>query len=629
MNKKKIFNIVFMLFMIRILFLILIPPFIGIANNGDFQRLMNPVGLDYKINIWDNGENYRNHCWNWITNEFVYIEPINNGWHQIFAIFPYIAIALSNKIFGGYFDIRFLGVVNAAFYCFAVFILVRLIEKIKSYLSYVLLAVAVIVLGDSYILQYFNSFYTEIGSVTFALLFWELLVIALLYGKDRGIFQKVVLIIINSVVALFAIMSKQQDILLVLPVIVIFFTLFKRFKFKFRFFILWAICFMICIGISFKVNTAGGNITSFNVTSCDLLMLSEKPEEHLKELGFEDKDIEIIMSGVGNSAFSLPYDWKIYGDKFTRMTEIKMIMKEPKIFFKMAYKRAAGLFTDAPLGNYMQSSGAAGQEKTKENRIWYNLKNIIYAHNLYFYIAVVLIALIFALMGSKIKAFSDIPRDLFYIYACLPIANILRFVTVLLGDSSHDDLKHFFSINFEFDFMFLCNMILMVKIIVYVLERMGITNDILAHSLKTYWKTLVMLVICIAILYIGFSGLRYYHEKNAVIGTTMDSMNVENGVYADGWIEKNSSFKIRAGEEGEIRISLWNPQELKGNEEICIYVNEKLAYEGAIEEQSFYIDVEGKPNKVNKVDIETNAYIIDKGADARQLSLVLINVEGR
>lgn len=58
-----------------------------------------------------------------------------------------------------------------------------------------------------------------------------------------------------------------------------------------------------------------------------------------------------------------------------------------------------------------------------------------------------------------------IPRDLFLIYWMLPISNLLRFLTIMLGDGSHDDIKHFFTVNFEFDAMIMSNCILLFFIL--------------------------------------------------------------------------------------------------------------------------------------------------------------------
>lgn len=360
------FTIIFILFTARIFFLILIPPFIGIANNGDFQRLMLPAGVDFGVNVWDTQEHYQEYFWNWVTNNFTYIQPSDNGWHNIFVIFPHIAVALGKIFTKETFDIRFMGFVNASFYLLPVFLLFRLIEKIPGIKSYLILILVCLVLGDSYILQYFNSFYTESGSVTFVLLLWVLLAGSFLHGKDQNVKKRVRIVVLDSIVALFAILSKQQDILLLLPVLFIFSILFYRFRFKRSQFIIWALAFLALTGGMFKYNTAAGNITAFNVICTDMLTLSSMPQKQLEDLGMDQQGIDTVMNELGNSAFTVSYNWEEYANIFDRKAELKILAKEPAIFFRMVENRAQQLFTDAPLGNYMQSSGAAEREKTQK-----------------------------------------------------------------------------------------------------------------------------------------------------------------------------------------------------------------------------------------------------------------------
>ena len=57
-----------------------------------------------------------------------------------------------------------------------------------------------------------------------------------------------------------------------------------------------------------------------------------------------------------------------------------------------------------------------------------------------------------------------IPKEGFMVYTLLPVGNILRFIAVILGDAN-EDIKHFFTVNFEFDFMYVINIILLVYVI--------------------------------------------------------------------------------------------------------------------------------------------------------------------
>lgn len=467
--KQKIFLVIFILFVSRVLFLILFPPYIGIADNGDFQRLSVSVGLNYAYNPWS-AENYNNTFFNYITNNFIHVAPLDNGWHQIFAIFPYMAIFLSDQLLNGNFDLRLLGFINACIYFIGVYLILNFIKRVNNFWSYIFLVLLIMVFSDSYILQYFNSFYTEPGSVSSILILWGLLLLGFSVIVNKNMVIRLLFLAAVTVDATFSVSNKQQDILLLFPVIWIIWHLLNDFKCNTFFKITWTICFLCINGVLFINNTAGGNITTYNVISMDILKYSDDPEEHLYAMGFNDSEVQIFLQGVGRNAFENDIPWKEYESYFSRSNELKILLREPNIILQMITNRSSALFQDDPkLGNYLKESGASPKEKTKENKLWSQLKSLFYGTGIVFYLLVITIAIIISLFGYKINAFMAIPnrKALFKIYTFLPLSNMLRFFTVILGDSSHDDIKHFFTLNVEFDVLYLINVCALVHIILY------------------------------------------------------------------------------------------------------------------------------------------------------------------
>ena len=451
--------------------MILNPVFIGIANNGDFQRLMTTVGLDYPYNAWS-PENYDKSFWNFVPNPYAYIQPVESSWNQIFAVFPKLAIALSTIAGAQYFDIRFMGFVNAVVYIAAVYVIVRCIMRIDGAWSYVWLALTLWILGDGYILQYLNSFYTEIGSVTGMLLVLGLTLYGFLRGKERKTLWKILLLLGISVSALFAVLSKQQDILVLIPVVAVLCRLMKHLELRILYRIGWAAALIGIVFTLFAGNAAGGDITAFNVTYMDLLRHSEKPEVHLTEMGYSEDEVQRIAERIGGNAFTDPEIYQEFGEDFTRGNEVKILLREPGILLPVVLERSRLLFLDDPnLGNYTADSGEAPREKFTQTQPWYNLKSLFYVSSFWFYIAVIGIAFVLALLAGKISALSAIPKELFWIYGILPVANAARFATVILGDSSHDDYKHFFMTNVEFDIIFVVLICLAVYISIKVVQR--------------------------------------------------------------------------------------------------------------------------------------------------------------
>lgn len=482
MNKSKvkamIFNLVFLVFAVRIATLILLEPYIGIANNGDFQRLMAPVGLDYSENIWAD-ENRDKYFFNYITNDFIFIEPIDNGWHQLFSVFPRLAVFVSKMFMQESFDLRYMGVVNAIFYLGSVYFLFWFVKQIKGVYSYCLLGVFFLILGDATIIQYFNSFYSEIGSITSILLLWCLLAYSFLFVKEKTMAIKYTYVCIDSVVACFAILCKQQDILIVFPIVLLFLNLFRRLGLKNCYSAVWILVFGAVIIVHLTVNKAGGNITAFNVINKEILSASQKPHEHLREMGLAEADIKVVEGGIGQTAFEEngALIWDEYGSYFTRGNEIRILINEPQIILRSMIERASSLFKDDDdLGNYMKETGAAPKEKTSENKLWYNIRGHLYRSNFAFYIGIIIFSICLCIYALRSPILKNIPNDLFLVYGMLPCNNILRYLIVVFGDAN-EDVKHFLILNFEFDFMFVIDVILIIYIVSLYINRRSVRRS--------------------------------------------------------------------------------------------------------------------------------------------------------
>lgn len=476
-NKKKIFIITFILFSLRLLFLILVPPYIGIANNGDFQRLSLTVGIDYSYDPWL-PENTFDSFFNYFVNDYKFVNIIDSTWNQPFTLFLKMAIHLCNRTICGIFDIRFVGIVNCLFYLFSILIFVKLIYDIKSKWCYFFLFLLYFILGDTYIIQYFNSFYTEIGTVFSYLVVLGLFIYGMKYTFSSNLWKRYLSIVLITFFSYFAILSKQQDILTFFPFLICILVLLKKYGFKLYLRILYTIIFTFLISYTFINNPAGGNVTTYNVIMMDILSNSEKPEEQLKTIVKDQSDYEIIAKEIGNNAFNSTINWEDFEEYFTRKNEVVLLAHEPKVFFKMVNIRSKKLFLDDNnLGNYLKKSGSIPHEKTSENRLWYNIKNKIYVHNIYFYLLFLLASVSVFFIGSKLYHLSNEIKDILFLYLLLPISNLLRFITVILGDSSHDDYKHFFALNVEFDIIFILTTLAFGYFIFNCIKKRSIKNE--------------------------------------------------------------------------------------------------------------------------------------------------------
>ena len=136
-----------------------VPPIIGLADQGDFVRILGPLGYapepkgpEHKYSyltrkyVWD--PSYREPRWEQISSEFI---PAT------------IAVLLNRGLFSSQqFDLTIVGFVHAAFFLLALYRLLRALQPLANY-RIAWLAVLFILTDVAYV-AYWNSLYTEPAS---------------------------------------------------------------------------------------------------------------------------------------------------------------------------------------------------------------------------------------------------------------------------------------------------------------------------------------------------------------------------------------------------------------------------------------------------------------------------------
>jgi len=183
------------------LWLLFFSPFIGVADNGDFLRMMNTVGLNYY-----GDEPYADRFFSFSHSRFAY-EHLFSGFYPSSQIFLVLLTRLiGGLIHGSYFDIRMLGAVYVILLLAATWLLVKHNAR-GSYLSGLLLGAGLLVVFyDTAYLAYFNSLFGEPVSMVFMLLTFALGL--RLTGQERPSARGLTLFFIAVV---FLVCSKIQN----------------------------------------------------------------------------------------------------------------------------------------------------------------------------------------------------------------------------------------------------------------------------------------------------------------------------------------------------------------------------------------------------------------------------------
>ena len=160
------------IFALILIFLLFIPPQIGMANSGDFGRIMDLFNLYYVPDY----SNFK-HFYDIFTFGRPDTGPHYNNYAATASIFIYISLIINQLVTlittNNVFYIYSLSVVYSIFYCLGFYLLLDYYAKqIKNkYLFIGFSVLATIILADALFVEYFNSFFQEASYIVCILLF--------------------------------------------------------------------------------------------------------------------------------------------------------------------------------------------------------------------------------------------------------------------------------------------------------------------------------------------------------------------------------------------------------------------------------------------------------------------------
>lgn len=442
-------------------------PYIGLANNGDFGRLSFVVGLDY---MEDPYLNYEQSFIHYMIPIFKFIPPVETGFVSSASLLLRIAVAL-HYLFAydtNVFDIRWLGLVYFMIYTIAIILAFNLLKKLNFLKSIIIGIFLFCFFTDVTHVVYFNTFYGEATSFIFLVLFFTLAFTFI----TCDCFKSVILVYISEIIcAYFFLLAKYQNILSVFGILFILsiqlIRILKRpqlqhiFKLK-----LMRIGTIICLNIMFSIPlflcislpNSSNAPTSANVILKDILLLSKEPEKVLIAAGYTEKEIKLIKPHIGYNIFEGDPDPELKAmfydsTKFNRSKEIKMLLTEPEIFFRLITLKDEQLFKFPQYGTHHQGYDTQPDYFDQRFSAYSKISQAIMWNHWSFYIGLMLLLVFYAV--RKILYFKGSNNFLYYnilLAAC--VISFLSAVTVILGDSSADSIKHFYLANETFYFAF-------------------------------------------------------------------------------------------------------------------------------------------------------------------------------
>ena len=399
-------------------------PIVSIADNTDFRRLSAQVGIfpEYP---------YPEGFFKYAHLHFL----VGHGEHINYAstelIFCKIARIINVRFFNKeIFDVRFLGLTHAAFYCLALFVFASTI-RMPFASALVFLSLCLFVLLDDRVTSYFNSFYSEGSSVIYLLMTLDAML--LLGAENPSVSRRRASLLVFFLTSFLLAFSKIQNLVMLLPLWIFVCIVFRNMysdASRWGLAILSGVLMIgaIWYGVASDAYAFSKDRHIKMVLTLEFKKYSQNIDKDLHEMHATRKDISKVTFG----RIALFY------------------AKHPKRYWELLNRRAAETFQSLPYGSYTQNESHWPWEQSAKFSMWWDFKAKHYPKQLWFIGGILGTA--FLLGAHKyIRSGSPWQSHMGLITATLAVMAAGAFIVASTFEAEGME-KNFFIFNILFDF---------------------------------------------------------------------------------------------------------------------------------------------------------------------------------
>ncbi|AWB46463.1 hypothetical protein DCC85_21345 [Paenibacillus sp. CAA11] len=334
------------------------PPYIGMADNGDFFRVIHGNGL------YPADSDHSRYLGYFVKDYGIY-QYYNENEAPLFSsqsLFIQFAIWVNSWFDPLHFDLRVQAAIYTLLYAAGVYLLVEsLTWRVKAVHGYIIALLAIFMFGDTAYTAYFNSFYSE-SVVLIALLF--LLASGLLLYRHR--YNDYVIMACFGISALLLTTSKPQNapagiIVGLLGILLIFARRTKTFRVSMA--SLLVLVLLTGVAAYALIPKEFVNINKYHAMTRGVLQSSSDPEAALKAFGI-DPQYAVLNGSIYYEPFTtVDVDSPVLENQFYRHYGFGSILAyyaaHPDQASRMLNTAAKNAFQIRPtgLGNYEKSAG--------------------------------------------------------------------------------------------------------------------------------------------------------------------------------------------------------------------------------------------------------------------------------
>lgn len=465
------------------LFILFYPPIPGIADQGDFQRVMKVTGLK------EAKEQDSDHWFKYVITEY---EVIPTKLSRLLGTTPTTSMiypitigkSLCKMLGYNYFDTRILAFIYLVLYMTALYICLRCIhfKNISTAVFFSILSILVLVDGNY--LVWFNSLYGEPMMIVGLLLFISSLFYLLEHEEDKS-YKKFLFIFISSILFL----GSKAQCFIALPLIVFIIIRVMNINRK-QIFTKTTIPLVLTIlaltfyvkGIYSQINVSCGVDTKFNSVFYGILKNSQNPKKDLAVLGLSpDLSVE-----AGKHAY-LPKDeyvkyvpWsditnKEFNEKISNIKLIGFYISQPDRLLKgLEYTASKSFHTETGLGKYEKSKVPKYTPEFNRFTLWSEFRNLKLPKTLSFIVAFYVLVFLVSVIEYIENKHNKINTLRIEILWMIILVGIMQFPMPYIGNGEADTAKQLFLFNYTFDitilvaFTWIFNKLILLNKYIYI-----------------------------------------------------------------------------------------------------------------------------------------------------------------
>lgn len=444
-----------------IVYVLFVKPVVGIADNGDFLRIMTSSGLDYL----DPNLSYEDKYFGYFIREFKLV-PLGIGGYASTQV-PLVVVATwLNKLFHSreLFDMRFMAVVYGLLLLTAFWAAARFHRTLPTASQIALGLLLVFIFADVGYIGYFNSLFGE--PVSFVFLLLTIALALALATRDRP-GPEIGLLVAFFVCAIFLTGSKVQNA----PVGVLIALLGLRFiglrgDLSWRRTVIGLSAFLLLGSLAMYVFAPKQlkEINLYQTVFYGVLKDSPTPEQDLEDLGLP-KELAVL---AGTNFFTpdtpIPQrDPRLYELFYDRMSHGKIALfylSHPgRLLAKLEVAAENGM-TIRPyyLGTYEKNEGMPRGAIASKFGLWSEWKRTLLPNTLWFLVPFALVY--YAVLWLEWRNASSLGGRIYAeTFALIGLIGAVSFLIPVIGDGEADLSKHLFLFNVCFDLMFAASLL--------------------------------------------------------------------------------------------------------------------------------------------------------------------------